>query len=642
MTASGSRKFWCPIPGSAGSVRDSPLVYGSIPVAFSRPPLIRIFVKRPAMIRLLCCLLFLSFSPLSAQEDFLAKQYFNDGEFEKAVVYYERLVKDNPRRTDYTESLILCYHQLEQYDKAIAFLQKRLERGNAFPTLLIDLGYTYLLKDEAEEAESWYQQALETIETNPNFGYGIGYKFQRYTLLDYALKAYSRAMELKPELDFNFQIARIYGEQGRIEEMFDSYMDLLQQRGSAKSNVLRVIESFIGPDPDGENNQLLRRVLLTRAQRDPDPLWNELLSWLYMEQGDYANAFNQEKAIYRRVPEARLERMVNLGRSAEDAGALDAAVSAFEFVVAESNDPVSRLNARLHLIDISLTRDPEKNLEPARKSYEELMGEYGFASSTLQLQVGYANFLAFRLSNPEKAIGILKQSLNLPLSDYAEGYVKLNLGDILVYDQRFSEALILFSQIQKLLKNDVMGQQARFKVAQTSFYKGDFDWALTQLKVLRNSTSQLIANDAMQLSLIISDNSLEDSTQTALRKYARADLLAYQQKNKEALLALEEILENHKGEKIEDEALLRHGRLLEQSGDYTGALLSYRKIVEFFGQDILADDAYFAMGELYRTQLDDPAKAMEQYREIIYRFQDSYFFPEARKQFRRLRGDPVN
>ncbi|EAR16228.1 MULTISPECIES: tetratricopeptide repeat protein [Robiginitalea] len=594
------------------------------------------------MKQFLCSLAVLCLSVVSAQEDFLAKQYFNDGDFDKAVVYYEKLAENNPRRTDYTEGLVLCYHQLEAYDKAISFLSRRLEEGNAYPTLLIDMGYTYLLMDRPEEAEKWYRQALETIESNPNFGYGIGFKFQRYTLLDYALQAYSRAMELNPELDFNFQIARIYGEQGRIGEMFDAYMDLLQQRESAKANVLRVIESFIGPDPEAENNQLLRRVLLTRAQKDPDPLWNELLSWLYLEQGQYANAFNQEKAIYRRVPEVRLDRMVNLGRSAEEAGAVEAAVAAFEFVVAESNDPVSRLNARLHLIDIGLADNREKDLREAEQAYEELMDEYGYAASTLQLQVAYAKFLAFRLSKPDRAIRILKNSLDLPLPEYAEGYVKLSLGDILVFDQRFNEALILFSQIQKLLKNDVMGQQARFKVAQTSFYKGDFDWALTQLKVLRNSTSQLIANDAMQLSLIISDNSLEDSTQTALRKYARADLLAYQQKNAEALAALDEILTGHKGEKIEDEALLMHGRLLEAAGDYSGALLSYRKIVEFFGQDILADDAHFAMGELYRTRLEDPAKAMEHYREIIYRFQDSYHFPEARKQFRRLRGDPVN
>jgi tetratricopeptide (TPR) repeat protein len=270
------------------------------------------------------------------------------------------------------------------------------------------------------------------------------------------------------------------------------------------------------------------------------------------------------------------------------------------------------------------------------------MEAYGYQANTLQLQISYANFLTFRMDEPDQAIEILKKSLELPLSNYTEGYVKLNLGDILVYTQRFNEALILYSQVQKRMKNDVMGQEARFKVAQTSFYKGDFDWALTQLKILRNSTSQLIANDAMQLSLIISDNSLEDSTRTALGKYARADLLAYQKKSAEAREILEELLEEHKGERVEDEALLMYGRLLEEEGDYSAARLSYLKIVEFFGQDILADDAHFALAELFRKHLDDPDKAMEHYREIIFRFQDSYYFPEARKQFRILRGDSIN
>ena len=214
--------------------------------------------------------------------------------------------------------------------------------------------------------------------------------------------------------------------------------------------------------------------------------------------------------------------------------------------------------------------------------------------------------------------------------------------DILWFDQKFNKALILFSQVQKNLKNDVLGQDARFKVAQTSFYKGDFEWALTQLKVLRSSTSQLIANDAMQLSLLISDNSLEDSTQTALKKYARADLLAYQNKTEEAIALFDDMLENHKGEKIEDEALLKQGELLELLKRYDAAEYNYIKIVEFYGSDILADDAHFALGELYRKILNDPQKAMSHYESIIYNYQDSYYFPQARKNFRMLRGDSIN
>ena len=187
-----------------------------------------------------------------------------------------------------------------------------------------------------------------------------------------------------------------------------------------------------------------------------------------------------------------------------------------------------------------------------------------------------------------------------------------------------------------------MGQNARFKVAQASFYKGDFDWAFTQLKVLRGSTSQLIANDAMQLSLLISDNSLEDSTQTALKKYARADLLAYQNKTQEAVDALENILQQHKGEKIEDEALLKQATLLESLGEYQRAEFNYLKIVEFYGNDILADDAHFALGELYKNVLAAPEKAKGHYEKILYNYQDSYYFPKARKKFRILRGDFIN
>lgn len=580
--------------------------------------------------------------PASAQEDFLAKQYYNDGDFDKAVVFYENLVASNPRRMDYAEQLVSCYQQLQQYDKAVAFLNKRIESGSAHPAVLIDLGYTYRLQGNLQEAERWYDEALHVLESNPNFGYVIGFKFQRYTLLEYALRAYQRAMELNPELDYNTQIARIYGEQGKIEKMFEAYMDLLTERESIKPNIMRILEGFITPDPQSVNNLLLRRALLKRAQKTPNPLWNEMLSWLYIQQREYSSALSQEKAIYRRMEGANLERILGLGQIAEDAEDLQAARSAFEYVVKESSDPVTTLNARLHLIDISLLEKPVQNLRQVEKSYVVLIQEYGYQPNTLQLQISYANFLTFEKGDSEQAIGILKKSLELPMSNYTEGYVKLNLGDILVYTRRFNEALILYSQVQKRLKNDVLGQQARFKVAQTSFYKGDFDWAQTQLKVLRNSTSQLIANDAMQLSLIISDNSLEDSTQTALKKYARADFLAYQQKQKEALQILDDLLENHRGERIEDEALLKQGKLLEVQKDYSGARLSYLKIVEFYGQDILADDAHFALAELYRIQLNEPEKAMDHYRQIIFNYQDSYYFPLARKQFRILRGDPVN
>jgi tetratricopeptide (TPR) repeat protein len=578
----------------------------------------------------------------SAQEDFLAQQYFNDGDYKKAVVFYEKLVDKNPRRTDYAEGLVATYQQLERYGDAEEFLLKKIDESNGYPTLLIELGYNYTLQDKNDAADKYYERAISKIDENPNFGYGVGFRFQKYALLDYALKAYEKAMELNPKLDYNYQMARIYGEQGDIEKMYISYLKLISEGKTSKSNVLRQIDDFVTADPENENNVLFKQVLLKNAQKSPDLLWNELLSWLFVQQKQYDSAFRQEKAIYKRMEAGSMQRLEGLGDLTLEDNDIETAQEVFEYIADNSGDGITRLNAQLNLIDIQLLDVDKKSLDNIEKQFEELIATHGYKNRTLQLQVAYANFLTFKKNTPEPAIEILKKSLDLPLDERVNAFVKLALGDILVYDKKFNQALIYFSQIQKNLKNDVLGQNARFKVAQTSFYKGDFDWALTQLKVLRSSTSQLIANDAMQLSLLISDNSLEDSTQTALKKYARADLLAYQNKTTEAIAELDVILKDHKGEKIEDEALLKQAELLEEQKDYEAAEFNYRKITEFYANGILADDAHFALGELYRNVLDRPEKAKEEYEKIIYNYQDSYYFPQARKTFRMLRGDSIN
>ncbi len=593
--------------------------------------------------RLLIVILSLILTSASfAQEDFNAKQYFSNGDFEKAVVFYEKLVEKNPRRTDYSVALVACYQQLERYEDAQNLLEKKLSSRRLVPTLFVELGYNYTLQNQNEKAEQQYNKALKAIEESANYGYSIGFRFEKYALLDYAIKAYQKAMEKNPAQDFNFQLARIYGEQNDIDKMFRAYTSLIIEEKSSMQKVLRNVEAFITEDPENKNNVLLKTILLEGVQKNPNLKWNELLSWLFIQQKQYNSAFRQEKAIYKRQRQNHaLGRLENLAAIALEEDT-EVVKEILEYIIENTDDEVVQLKAKLDLLEIQLKDPSEKTLDAVQKEYEKLIAYHGYQTRTLALQVAFADFLTFKKGTPKQGIDILKNSLELPLNNRGKAFIKLALGDILVFDRKFNEALIYFSQVQKSLKNDILGQDARFKVAQTSFYKGDFDWALTQLKVLRSSTSQLIANDAMQLSLLISDNVLEDSTQTALKKYARADLLAFQNKPQEAVSELDAILKDHKGEKIEDEALLKQGKLLEGLKDYEAAEFNYIKIIEFYGAGILADDAHFALAELYRNVLNKPEKAKAQYEQIIYNYQDSYFFPKARQNFRKLRGDFIN
>ena len=87
-----------------------------------------------------------------------------------------------------------------------------------------------------------------------------------------------------------------------------------------------------------------------------------------------------------------------------------------------------------------------------------------------------------------------------------------------------------YSQVEKDFKHEVIGQEAKFKKIKIDYYTGKFNWAQAQLNILKQSTSKLIANNAMELSLLISDNLNLDTTQLTLQIYANAELLIFQNK----------------------------------------------------------------------------------------------------------------
>ena len=575
------------------------------------------------------------------QNEALARQYYDKGEYKKAIIAYEQLYKRAPRKINFFIAMVNSHQQLEDFETAEALLLKQLEKPNFNPILLVETGFNYDLKRDTITAKKYYENAVAYTQGRVSSSYVIGSAFEKKSLLDYALRVYQNAMEENPNYNFMNNIARIYGEKGEIEKMFSSYLDLIRDRIEQKGYAQRIISRFLRNDPNDENNTLFRKLLLKRNQQEPNLLWNELLSWLFVQQKQYKRAFIQEKAIYAQG-DYSLQRIFELASLSIEDGDNETAREILTYIIDKSNQDGTKIRASQNLIQLDIEAITDGNYDEIQQRFDTLFETYGRNYRTVLLQRDYANFLAFQKEQPEAAVAYLKETLQQPLQKRQEAAVKLTLGDILVYQEKFNQALIYFSQVQKTLKNDVTGQEARFRVARTSYYKGDFDWAETQLKVLKSSVSQLIANDALQLKLIISDNSLEDSTQTALKKYAKADLLAYQKKDTKAIETLEDILQNHKGEKIEDEALFMQAKLLEKRGEYDRARLNYKKIIEFYKDDILVDDAYFAMAKLYLDHFDEPEKAKEFFEEIIFNHQDSIHYVEAQKSYRRLRGDTIN
>lgn len=571
----------------------------------------------------------------------LADSYYKKGEFNKALVIYENLNKEKPYNYNYLFKLIDTHQQLEQFDAAENILIQRLEKRKN-PTLVVELGYNYQLKDSLDKAKNLYKEAINYIDEKPTYVYSVAKKFEDHSLLDEAIQVYDKGKILMPEKNYSIQLARIYGDQGNIEKMFENYIEYIAYRPNYINNIKRAVSDFISENKDNENNLYLRRLLLKKIQQEPNPYWYELLSWLYVQEKAYNKSFIQEKALYKRNPES-LDRIIELAVTALGDNDSETSKDIFNYVLETTQDTTTALTAHQYILEIDTQNaTSKKELDIIDKAYNELFDQFGKSELTLPLQLAYGEFLAFHLKDTESATSFLRKSMKLNISEFQEAKVKLLLADILVLQERFNEALIFYSQIQLSLKNSTISQEARFKVAKTSYYKGDFDWAESQLKILKSSTSQLIANDALDLKLLISDNKWEDSTQTALKYYAKADLYSFQNKTDEAISLLDKILEEHKGESIIDQALFQQAKLFEKKKQYNKAEANYLKIIADYREDILADDAHYYLAELYNTHLAKPEEAKQLYEKIIFDFEDSIYFIESRKKFRMLRGDSIN
>jgi tetratricopeptide (TPR) repeat protein len=580
--------------------------------------------------------LLLTFS-VFAQNEQLAANYFEKGDFEKALVSYEELLAKQPGNSIYFQRTVESYQQLSQFEKAGKLIQQRLEKYKQ-ASLFIELGYNYHLQKDEKNAVKNYEKALDEINTNPSNVYAIAMNFEKKSLLDYALKSYTLALTLEPKFSFNQQIAVLYGQQGKVDLMIEKLLEEGEKNPQSTLFIQNYLSRFMMEEGDEAFVETLRKALILKAQKNQDIYWNQFLSWFYVQQKEYGKAFIQEKAIYKRNPDT-FSNIVSLAEMAIEENQDEAAVSIINFVLENTQDLDLQIFSNAFLLRNRIEKATPKEYAVIKTDVELALKKFGVSPFTISLQELQAEFFAFQLEDPEAGKAVLKNALNFELDDYQKAELKMQLADILLLQEQFNQALIYYSQIEEDLKNNEIGHQASLKVAKTSYFQGDFQWAQSQFKVLKSASTQLIANDAMEYFLLINDNTVADSAQVALKKFARGDYLRYQNKNDLALTQFSKILSEHKGDEIQGVTLLRMGKINEKLGNYTEALRLYKEIIDLHSDGIYVDEALFFSAELYQEQFKQPELAKPLYEKMIFDHQDSIHFIEARRKFREIRGD---
>ncbi len=584
--------------------------------------------------------------PLLAQESKLAEQYYQNGEYEKAGQLFQRLYDAQTSSEYYLDRYVDCLLKLKQFDEGEKVLKRELKKNSRAVKLYVSLGKLLESQDRYEEAEVQYLTAIREMPADQYQIILLGNAFTRDQKYDLAMEVYTKGAKLlnQPAIFAEYQ-GNIQLQAGDFPSMITYYLQYLSanphQQGKIQMNIQRYLpEEFMGE----LQAQLYGRI----NEASDDVAMIELLTWSFLQKKDYRNALRQTKALDLKLEENG-NRIFHLGQIASNEQDFEPAIEAFQYLIDQKGPgSIYYYEAKKQLLNAKrrrLVQSPtytRQDLLDLEAEYEQFLTGDNRNRLIAPLIMEQAELEALYLQNLPKAIALLDEVVSLPgMEQDLQSRAKLQLGDYYLMEGEIWESTLLYSQVDKLYKDDALGHEARYRNAKLSYYNGDFQWAQAQFDILKASTSKLIANDALDLSVFIMDNLGLDTTTLAMAAYADAEMLVFQNRHEDALAKLDSLVTNYPFHSLEDDVLYLKSTIYVKDRQWKRAETVLKRIIEEFPEEIRADNALFQLGTLYEGPLADPEQAMGMYERIFTDYSGSTFAVDARKRFRVLRGDKL-
>jgi pentatricopeptide repeat protein len=596
---------------------------------------------------ILFLLLFAFGNELVAQnnDEKLAAQFFSNAEYDKAADLYEKLLNKNLTSFYFYDNLLQSYIKLKRFDDAESLCKKMYRKLNS-AYYMVDIGYINKLNNKPEKAIKQFDEVIKKTIPNQDKINEVANAFEKRNETEYAIKSYINGRKLLGYISvFNNELAALYAKTKQTQLMIDEYLGSVEQSPVISEEVQGLLQNNIQQNSDFD---LLKNSLIRKIKSNPNTdVFYEMLIWFYVQRKDFDNALIQAKAIDKRLKEEG-RKMMDLGYLAISNEKYDAAIRLFNEVVILGNTKAYYLSAKLGILEASNKKLLSNSnlslldLQNLEKTYISFLAENGKTNYTAQSMRDLGKLYAYYLNDIEKAVDIYNNILELPGNDnFFKAECKLDLGDLYVIKGQEWDAMLLYGQVDKDFLEHPFGQEAKFRNAKLSFYLGEFEWAKAQLDILKTATTQLIANNALELSLLIQDNTI-DSNEDALKLYAKADLDYQQNKFAAAFQLLDSIGILFPKHALSDDIAFKKAQVYTKQKKFDEAIKQYNIVINEHGSDILGDNALLNLAIIYDKNLNNTEEAKKQYEKFIENYGSSIFINEVRKRYRQLRGDLIN
>lgn len=585
----------------------------------------------------------------------LAMEYFQAGAFERALPIYQKLYADGAH-PEYYDQYLSVLLKTKNYQLAEELIKKMIKTDKNSSIYQIDYGRLLQEQGFKEKADELYNGLLRTVPGNEFAVRELAGSFYQANALDYSVKAflYGRKALNDPQA-FGFDLISLYRYQKDKQMLLLEYMNILSKTPDPMI-VRQAQNSFNAVFDTPEDYTLLKNSLLSAIAKTPQHIaFTELLSWTYLQQGDYGAALKQLISLDKKR-NTNGDQIFNLGETLLFNKAFKEALPAFEYLNNKSivspyyfPSKARILYCKTELLSNSLDTKsgkaglPSGEVNKLEAEYEAFFNEAkDHPQDLLYAMRKFASFQAYQLRNYVKARTLLEKALSFSdFNAFVKGQIKLELGDIYILGSHIWDATLLYGQVEKEFSNKAPGQDAKYRNAKLSYYRGDFVWAKVQLDALKSATTQLIANDALNLSILITENTVSKADTNALAMYAHADFSLFCNHPEESIRILDSIHVLYPQNALADDILMLKARIFLKQENILSAISCLNAIVNQYSYDVWADDALFMLGNLYELKLKEPEKAKFYYEKIIMDFPGSLYIAEARLRFRKLRGDSL-
>jgi len=588
-----------------------------------------------------------SFNSFSQTDYFkLGREYYNNGDYEKAATTYGEVIKKEENLPKVYEIYLSTLYKVKNYSEAEKIIKKMIKMSAPDNYIYkVDYALFYKQQNLTDKSDKEFSSLVSDIQKNSVSVDIVGAYLMQKDAYGWAKQLFIQSRKYFDRYAYCFQLSTIYNKLGETDNMLDELLSYLQQRPEEIEQIQNTFQNELVTD---EQFSAFETKVYERINKDPSQIiYNQLLLWLNIQRKNFSKAFIQAKAIDKRNRESGTQVM-DVGNIALENKDYDAAATCFQYVVDTYKDSYFSSIAKRMLIQ---TREEQiKNTFPVDKQkivglvneYKQLLKENGRTAYTLESLRNMALLEAFYLDKKDTAIVILKSLIeNSYTENRLRGRAKIDLGDIYLLTGEPWESTLLYSQVEKDFKEDALGHEAKLRNAKLYYYKGEFVLAQEQLDVLKLATTREISNDAIKMSVFITENSGLDSTTDALRDYSSIELLLFQRQYTEALAACELLLKKYPKHELTDDVYWLEATILRETGKPNEALEMLQKISTGYADDLLGDDALYTSAQIYEYDLKNPAKAMELYKEFLIKYTNSVYVVETRKQFRLLRGDKI-